>query len=55
MDGRGRSVAFMRWLRAALVFVIWFGLVAQIFVGQFLNHDWHVWLTHPFILLPWNG
>ena len=32
---------------------VWFALVAQIFVGQFLNHAWALWLTHPFFLLPW--
>lgn len=53
--GRARSVAVLRWLRGAMLMVIWFGLVTQIFVGQFLNHDWHVWLTHPFILLPWSA
>lgn len=31
---------------------IWFGLVAQVFVGQFLNHHWLAWLNHPLILLP---
>lgn len=32
---------------------LWFGLVAQIFVGQFLNHAWALWLSHPFYALPW--
>ncbi len=41
-----------RWLRTIAIMVIWFGLAAQIFVGQFLNHAWWVWLTHPFFLLP---
>lgn len=41
-----------RWLRLALIFTIWFGLAAQIFVAQFLNHSWWLWLTHPFTLLP---
>ena len=40
------------WLRTSAIFVIWFGLAAQIFVAQFLNHAWWAWLTHPFFLLP---
>lgn len=53
--GGRRSWRLTHWMRAALLALIWFGLVAQIFVGQFLNHDWHLWMTHPFILLPWAG
>lgn len=41
-----------RWFRSALLMVVWFGLAAQIFVAQFLNHSWWAWLTHPFLLLP---
>lgn len=41
-----------RWLRTAALLVIWSGLAAQIFVAQFLNYTWWVWLTHPFWLLP---
>ena len=52
---RSTSLAAVRWLRMAILAVIWFGIVAQIFVGQFLNHDWHMWLTHPVFLLPWAG
>lgn len=44
-----------RWLRFALLFVIWSGLAVLIFVGQFLNHAWHIWVSHPFVLLPWVG
>ena len=50
-----RSVGVVRWVRGAVILAIWFGLVAQIFVGQFLNHDWLIWLTHPQFLLPWAG
>ncbi len=39
----------------AIQAVVWFGLVALIFVGQFMNHAWALWLTHPFFLLPWPG
>jgi hypothetical protein len=33
--------------------VVWFAFVVQIFIGQFLNHQWIAWLNHPFIALPW--
>lgn len=46
----GRVGGFV-WL--AILMVIWFGLVAQIYVGQFMNHNWMIWLNHPFLLLPW--
>jgi hypothetical protein len=45
-----------RWLSPlwlVLSCVIWFGLVAQIVIAQFMNYDPLKWLTHPFILLPW--
>jgi len=45
-----------RWLSPLwliLSCVIWFGLVAQIVIAQFMNYDPLKWLTHPFILLPW--
>lgn len=47
-----RSWSLTHWIRLILLPVIWFGLVVQIFVGQFLNHDWLVWLNHPLIFLP---
>lgn len=49
------SVALVRWVRFTLVLALWFGLVAQIYVGQFLNHDWVLWISHPYFLLPWAG
>lgn len=39
----------------ALAFAIWFGLIAQIVIGQFMNYETHIWLTHPLYLLPWPG
>lgn len=57
-DGRrggSRSWRLTHWVRVSALVVLWFGLAAQVFVGQFLNHDWHMWLTHPFVLLPWAG
>ena len=52
---KGRSWKVTHLVRAVMLTVIWFGLTAQIFVGQFMNHDWHLWVTHPFTLLPWAG
>lgn len=52
--GAGRRpgrIGGMVWL--AFLMVIWFGLVAQLYVGQFMNHNWMVWLNHPYLLLPW--
>lgn len=54
-SGGRRSWKLIHWTRIAVLAALWFGLAAQIFVGQFLNHDWHLWLTHPLILLPWAG
>ncbi|MGH6816198.1 MAG: hypothetical protein ACREC6_10880 [Hyphomicrobiaceae bacterium] len=31
---------------------IWFSFVAQIFAGQFLNHNWEGWLNQPLFGLP---
>ncbi len=53
--GGRRSWKMTHWVRGLLLGTIWFGLAAQIFVAQFLNHDWHMWLTHPMIFLPWSG
>lgn len=39
--------------RSLLLGIVWFALVALIFVGQFLNHQWIAWLNHPFVALPW--
>ena len=33
--------------------IIWFGLVAQTYVGQFMNYKWWNWLNHPLIQIPW--
>ena len=57
-DGRvggRRAWRLTHWVRLSLLAVIWFGLAAQIYVGQFLNHDWHLWVTHPLVFLPWPG
>jgi len=40
-------------VRALTLWLVWFALAAQIYVGQFFNHVWIGWLTHPLTLLPW--
>ena len=39
-------------LATAVMFAVWFGLVAKIYVPQFLVHDWTHWINHPLIQLP---
>jgi hypothetical protein len=40
-------------VRSLLLGILWFAFVVQIFVGQFLNHQWVAWLNHPLVGLPW--
>ncbi len=40
-------------LRTVLIWSIWLGLIAQLFVGQFVNHLWIGWLNPPLVGLPW--
>jgi hypothetical protein len=51
------SPSLLSWIaatvRSLLLGIVWLALVAQIFVGQFLNHAWIAWLNHPLIALPW--
>jgi hypothetical protein len=42
-------------LASAVMFAIWFGFVGEIYVSQFLAHDWTHWLNHPLVQLPWVG
>jgi hypothetical protein len=42
-------------LASTVMFAVWFGLVAEIYVSQFLVHDWMHWINHPLIQLPWTG
>lgn len=39
-------------LRTALLWALAFGLVAQVYVGQFANHQWVAWLLPPLQVLP---
>ena len=52
-QSRTRSATLGGMLRAILLWIIWFGLVAQVFVGQFVSHQWVSWVNHPLIALPW--
>ncbi len=51
--GGRRGWTLTHWMRSVILVVIWFALAFQIFLGQFLHYDWYVWLTHPFVFLPW--
>ena len=42
-------------IASTAMFAVWFGLVAEIYVSQFLVHDWTHWINHPLIQLPWSG
>lgn len=42
-------------LATTVMFAVWFGLVAEIYVSQFLVHDWTHWINHPLIQLPWTA
>lgn len=56
VDPRGRPpsrVISAVWFTIACI--IWFGLPALIVVGQFMNYEPALWLTHPLFLLPWAG
>lgn len=40
---------------SAVMFALWFGLVGELYVSQFLVHDWTHWAFHPLVQLPWVG
>jgi len=50
-----RPLRLMRVLRMLILLSLWTGVAVLIFVGQFLNHGWQIWLSHPLIFLPWAG
>jgi len=52
-EKRARFFSLGTVLQALLLWVIWFGIVAQIYVGQFFSHQWVSWLNHPLVGLPW--
>ncbi|MFV2052386.1 hypothetical protein [Aliiroseovarius sp. YM-037] len=52
--GRAPSrAAAILWL--VIAGMIWFGLPVLMVIGQFMNYDPVLWLTHPVFLLPWSG
>ena len=53
-EGSGPTTTWLgNAVRGALVWIVWFGLVAQIFVGQFVQHQWVGWINQPSLILPW--
>jgi hypothetical protein len=42
-------------LSTTLALALWGGLVAELYVAQFLAHDWFAWVNHPLVQLPWAG
>lgn len=60
---RARAVATQGARRPRLVRAFWLVLSAAILAllaflilaGQFLNYGWWHWLTHPFLVLPWQA
>ncbi|MEZ5779373.1 MAG: hypothetical protein R3E44_13515 [Paracoccaceae bacterium] len=48
-----RPAGAARLVRLLALLALWTALAVLVFVGQFLNHEWHVWLTHPYVFLPW--
>lgn len=57
LETRPEPPRWRAWVGAALQsLVLWpaaFAIVAQIYVGQFLNHQWSAWIVHPLLTLPW--
>ena len=56
VSARGRTpsrVLATFWVLLACA--IWIALPVQLVVGQFMNYDAVLWLTHPLFLLPWAG
>ncbi|MEL6574704.1 MAG: hypothetical protein AAFQ81_02345 [Pseudomonadota bacterium] len=52
-SSRSMSSRLGAWMRQILIWACWFTVVAQVFVAQFVNHQWVVWLLPPFSMLPW--
>jgi hypothetical protein len=38
---------------SAAMFAVWFAFVGEIYLSQFLAHDWTHWVNHPLVQLPW--
>lgn len=50
--GRSGSLAAGA-LATVIILAVWFGFVGEIYVSQFLAHDWLHWVNHPLVQLPW--
>jgi hypothetical protein len=42
-------------ISTAIVLALWAGFVGEIYLSQFLAHDWLSWINHPLVQLPWTG
>lgn len=49
---RGTARRLGAWACVAVCWAAWFAVVAQVFVAQFLNHQWVVWFIPPLSGLP---
>ncbi|MCI2398784.1 DUF4013 domain-containing protein [Aliiroseovarius subalbicans] len=49
-----RPFQVTRLLRNVITLALWVAFAFVIYLGQFLNHDWWAWMTHPFVFLPWS-
>ncbi|MEL6265922.1 MAG: hypothetical protein AAFR52_09805 [Pseudomonadota bacterium] len=50
---RGPVAGLGHVLRSAVLWTASFAIVAQVFVAQFVNHQWVAWLLPPLATLPW--
>ena len=48
LSHRVQSVVFVIGAMAA-----WFGVIAQLYIAQFANHAWVLWLNHPLVSFAW--
>lgn len=51
----GSGAALAGAVSTAVVFAIWAGFVGEIYLAQFLAHDWLSWINQPLVQLPWTG
>ncbi|MBV6633525.1 MAG: hypothetical protein KI792_10910 [Alphaproteobacteria bacterium] len=42
-----------RIILGAGVLAAWFGVIAQVYIAQFGNHNWMIWVNHPWLQLVW--
>lgn len=42
-------------LTVGVQYGLWLAVAFIIYVGQFLNHDWYEWLSHPLVHIPYIG